>query len=176
MDVSAQVQQLSVALTTRHKASRSPGSTIKPLVVYSPAVASGYAITTDLPNTPRNYDGYSQRTTPVLKQQTFQCIKLWQIHTISQRFTYFIKSVLAGNELRSKFGLNMKMLGRIGRCPWWWCVTTNPLEMAHTTRPLVTRWWCHAERHLITNQAPCCAAILRGPATNDQPYQNDAAV
>ena len=41
------------------QASRSPGSTIKPLVVYSPAVASGYAITKELPNTVQDYDGYS---------------------------------------------------------------------------------------------------------------------
>ena len=30
-----------------------------PLVVYSPAVASGYAITKELPNTVQDYDGYS---------------------------------------------------------------------------------------------------------------------
>ncbi|MFR3959988.1 MAG: penicillin-binding transpeptidase domain-containing protein [Streptococcus salivarius] len=38
---------------------RSPGSTIKPLVVYAPALASGWSINKDLPNKPIDYNGYT---------------------------------------------------------------------------------------------------------------------
>lgn len=40
------------------QAQRSPASTIKPLVVYAPAVASGWSIEKELPNTIQDFDGY----------------------------------------------------------------------------------------------------------------------
>ncbi|WP_262926620.1 penicillin-binding transpeptidase domain-containing protein, partial [Listeria monocytogenes] len=37
---------------------RSPASTIKPLVVYSPAIASGWSIDKELPNKVQDFHGY----------------------------------------------------------------------------------------------------------------------
>ncbi|ETJ27296.1 Penicillin-binding protein, 1A family, partial [human gut metagenome] len=41
------------------QSSRSPGSTIKPLAVYSPAVAAGWSINKELDNSTTTYGNYT---------------------------------------------------------------------------------------------------------------------
>ena len=72
---------------------RSPGSTIKPLVVYAPALASGWSINKDLPNKPIDYNGYTPTNYGGVETEDVPCIKLWPTPTISQQFTSLIKSV-----------------------------------------------------------------------------------
>lgn len=113
------------------QASRSPGSTIKPLVVYSPAVASGYSITTELPNTVQDYDGYAPTNYGGIETDD---LPMYQALANS----YNIPAVYLLNEIGiskgigygKKFGLNMDNVNEELGIALGGGVTTNPLEMA----------------------------------------------
>ena len=72
---------------------RSPGSTIKPLVVYAPALASGGVSTRISLINQSTTTAIPQLTMVILRQRISPCIKLWPTPTMSQQFTYLIKSV-----------------------------------------------------------------------------------
>ena len=113
------------------QASRSPGSTIKPLVVYSPAVASGYAITTDLPNTPRDYDGYSPTNYAGIETADLPMYQaLANSYNIPAVYLFHKIGVSKGMSYGQKFGLNMKNVKEELGVALGGGVTTNPLEMA----------------------------------------------
>lgn len=110
---------------------RSPGSAIKPLVVYAPAVSNGYSINKLLPNTPIDYDGYKPEN---YGGYVSEDIPMYQALANS----YNIPAVYLLNKLGiskafsygKKFGLNMSSARQELGVALGGSVTTNPLELA----------------------------------------------
>ncbi|MGT2907743.1 penicillin-binding protein PBP2A [Streptococcus dentiloxodontae] len=113
------------------QSSRSPGSTIKPLVVYSPAVASGWDIDTDLPNTVKDYDGYAPTNYGGIETED---LPMYQALANS----YNIPAVYLLNEIGidkgisygKKFGLNFDGVSKELGVALGGSVTASPLKMA----------------------------------------------
>ena len=91
------------------QSSRSPGSTIKPLAVYSPAVAAGWSINKELDNSTTTYGNYTVNNYAGI--QSSPTVPMYQ--ALAQSLN--IPAVAAANELGlkkvfeygKKFGLNM---------------------------------------------------------------------
>ncbi|MFC3932338.1 penicillin-binding protein PBP2A [Streptococcus dentapri] len=113
------------------QSSRSPGSTIKPLVVYSPALAQGYDIDEDLPNTVKDYNGYSPSNYGGIETKT---IPMYQALANSYNIpaVYLLNEMGVGTafDYGKKFGLNMDKVPKNLGVALGGSVTTNPLEMA----------------------------------------------
>ncbi|HFU6998430.1 TPA: penicillin-binding protein PBP2A [Streptococcus agalactiae] len=129
---------------------RSPASTIKPLVVYSPAIASGWSIDKELPNKvqdfhgykPSNYGGIETESIPMY-QALANSYNIPAIYTldklgINKAFTY-----------GRKFGLNMSSANKELGVALGGSVTTNPLEMAQAYSTFANDGIMH-RAHLIT--------------------------
>ena len=100
-------------------------------MVYSPAVASGYAITTDLPNTPRDYDGYSPTNYAGIETADLPMYQaLANSYNIPAVYLLHKIGVSKGMSYGQKFGLNMKNVKEELGVALGGGVTTNPLEMA----------------------------------------------
>lgn len=110
---------------------RSPGSTIKPLVAYSPAVAAGWSINKELDNhtetygnyTLHNYDGSTSDTVPMY-QALAQSLNLPAAYTVNEL------GINKAFEYGEKFGLNMDSVERVLGVSIGSGVSTNPLQMA----------------------------------------------
>lgn len=110
---------------------RSPGSAIKPLVVYAPAVSNGYSTNKLLPNTPIDYDGYKPEN---YGGYVSEDVPMYQALANS----YNIPAVYLLNKLGiskafsygKKFGLNMSSARQELGVALGGSVTTNPLELA----------------------------------------------
>lgn len=113
------------------QASRSPGSTIKPLVVYSPAVASGYDITTLLPNTVRDYNGYAPSNYGGIETEDVPMYQaLANSYNIPAVYLLNEMGISKGISYGKKFGLSMENVKNELSIALGGGVTTNPLEMA----------------------------------------------
>jgi len=113
------------------QASRSPGSTIKPLVVYSPAVASGYDITTLLPNTVRDYNGYAPSNYGGIETEDVPMYQaLANSYNIPAVYLLNEMGISKGISYGKKFGLSMENVKNELSIALGSGVTTNPLEMA----------------------------------------------
>lgn len=113
------------------QASRSPGSTIKPLVVYSPAVALGYSITTELPNTVQDYDGYAPTNYGGIETDDLPMYQaLANSYNIPAVYLLNEIGISKGISYGKKFGLNMDNVSEELGIALGGGVTTNPLEMA----------------------------------------------
>lgn len=113
------------------QASRSPGSTIKPLVVYSPAVASGYDITTLLPNTVRDYNGYAPSNYGGIETEDVPMYQaLANSYNIPAVYLLNEMGISKGISYGKKFGLSMENVKNELSTALGGGVTTNPLEMA----------------------------------------------
>ena len=110
---------------------RSPGSTIKPLVAYAPAVAAGWSINKELDNQTTTYDGYSLHnydgttSEPVpMYQALAQSLNLPAAYTVHEL------GLNRAFEYGDKFGLNMDSVERVLGVSIGSGVSTKPLEMA----------------------------------------------
>ena len=113
------------------QASRSPGSTIKPLVVYSPAVASGYSITTELPNTVQDYNGYAPTNYGGIETDDLPMYQaLANYYNIPAVYLLNEIGISKGISYGKKFGINMDNVSEELGIALGGGVTTNPLEMA----------------------------------------------
>lgn len=113
------------------QASRSPGSTIKPLVVYSPAVASGYDITTLLPNIVRDYNGYAPSNYGGIETEDVPMYQaLANSYNIPAVYLLNEMGISKGISYGKKFGLSMENVKNELSIALGGGVTTNPLEMA----------------------------------------------
>ena len=114
------------------QAARSPGSTIKPLVVYSPAVAEGWSTNKELDNSTTQYGSYEVNNYAGI--QSSPTVPMYQALAESLN----LPAVATANDLGldtvfeygKKFGLNMdkvdkSLAGALGAG-----VTTNPMQMA----------------------------------------------
>ena len=110
---------------------RSPGSAIKPLVAYAPAVAAGWSINKELDNQTTNYNGYSLEnyigttSEPVpMYQALAQSLNLPAVYTVNEL------GINRAFEYGKKFGLNMDSVDRVLGVALGSGVSTNPLQMA----------------------------------------------
>ena len=114
------------------QSARSPGSTIKPLVVYSPAVANGWSTNKELDNTTKvygsytvdNYGGIQGSPTVPMYQALAESLNLPAVATANE---LGLNTVF---DYGTKFGLNMDMVNRSLGVALGSGVTTNPLQMA----------------------------------------------
>ena len=111
---------------------RSPGSTIKPLVVYTPAVEAGWALNKLLDNHTMQYDSYrvdnyagikTSREVPMY-QALAESLNLPAVATVNDL------GVDKAFEAGEKFGLNMEKVDRVLGVALGSGVETNPLQMA----------------------------------------------
>lgn len=111
---------------------RSPGSTIKPLVVYTPAVEAGWALNKQLDNHTMQYDSYQVdnyagiKTSPEVPmyQALAESLNLPAVATVNA--LGIDKAFDAGE----RFGLNMEKVDRVLGVALGGGVETNPLQMA----------------------------------------------
>ena len=114
------------------QSARSPGSTIKPLVVYSPAVANGWSTNKELDNTTRvygsytvdNYGGIQGSPTVPMYQALAESLNLPAVATANE---LGLNTVF---DYGKKFGLNMDNVDKSLGVALGSGVTTNPLQMA----------------------------------------------
>lgn len=111
---------------------RSPGSTIKPLVVYTPAVEAGWSLNKQLDNHTMQYDNYkvdnyagikTSREVPMY-QALAESLNLPAVATVNDL------GVDKAFEAGEKFGLNMEKVDRVLGVALGSGVETNPLQMA----------------------------------------------
>ena len=116
------------------QAARSPGSTIKPLVVYSPAVAEGWSTNKELDNSTTQYGSYEVNNYAGI--QSSPTVPMYQALAESLN----LPAVATANELGldtvfeygKKFGLNMDKVDKSLAVALGAGVTTNPMQMAQT--------------------------------------------
>ena len=114
------------------QSARSPGSTIKPLVVYSPAVANGWSTNKELDNTTKvygsytvdNYGGIQGSPTVPMYQALAESLNLPAVATANE---LGLNTVF---DYGTKFSLNMDKVDRSLGVALGSGVTTNPLQMA----------------------------------------------
>ena len=111
---------------------RSPGSTIKPVVVYTPAVEAGWALNKLLDNHTMQYNSYkvdnyagikTSREVPMY-QALAESLNLPAVATVNDL------GVDKAFEAGEKFGLNMEKVDRVLGVALGSGVETNPLQMA----------------------------------------------
>ena len=114
------------------QAARSPGSTIKPLVVYSPAVAAGWSTNKELDNSTTQYGSYEVNNYAGI--QSSPTVPMYQALAESLN----LPAVATANDLGldtvfeygKKFGLNMDKVDKSLAVALGAGVTTNPMQMA----------------------------------------------
>lgn len=114
------------------QAARSPGSTIKPLVVYSPAVAEGWSTNKELDNSTTQYGSYEINNYAGI--QSSPTVPMYQALAESLN----LPAVATANDLGldtvfeygKKFGLNMDKVDKSLAVALGAGVTTNPMQMA----------------------------------------------
>lgn len=132
------------------QSSRSPGSTIKPLIVYSPAVASGWSIDTKLPNTSRNFNGYQPSNYGGIETEDIPMYQaLANSYNIPAVYTLNQLGISKAFSYGKKFGLNMDAVNKELGVALGGSVTTNPLEMAQAYSTFANGGIMHTA-HLIT--------------------------
>ena len=111
---------------------RSPGSTIKPLVVYTPAVEAGWSLNKELDNHTMQYGDYKVdnyagiKTAPEIPmyQALAESLNLPAVATVKEL------GIDKAFEAGEKFGLNMSSVDRVLGVALGGGVETNPLQMA----------------------------------------------
>ncbi|HEM3701581.1 TPA: penicillin-binding protein [Streptococcus suis] len=110
---------------------RSPGSTIKPLVAYTPAIVAGWSIDTELDNHTETYGTYTLHNNDLSTSDT---IPMYQALALSYNLPVaYIVNTLGINkafEYGEKFGLQMESVEKVLGVSIGSGVSTNPLEMA----------------------------------------------
>lgn len=140
---------------------RSPASTIKPLVVYTPAIASGWSMNKTLPNTIQDFDGYQPHNYGTYESED---VPMYQALANS----YNIPAVATVKELGidkavtygKKFGLDMDSANKELGIALGGSVTTNPLEMAQAYAVFANKGVMH-KAHLITKIETASGKLLK---------------
>ena len=114
------------------QSARSPGSTIKPLVAYSPAIAAGWSTDKELDNSRtvfgdykvNNYGNIQSSPTVPMYQALAESLNIPAVSTVDEL------GVSKAFEYGKKFGLNMDKVEQNLGVALGSGVTTNPLQMA----------------------------------------------
>lgn len=140
---------------------RSPGSAIKPLVVYAPAVANGYSINKSLPNTPIDYDGYRPENFGGYESEDVPMYQaLANSYNVPAVYLLDKMGVSKAFSYGKKFGLNMSGANRELGVALGGSVTSNPLEMAQAYSTFANDG-VMPKAHLITRIETASGKIIK---------------
>lgn len=129
---------------------RSPASTIKPLVVYSPAIASGWSIDKELPNKVQDFHGYKPSNYGGIETESIPMYQaLANSYNIPAVYTLDKLGINKAFTYGRKFGLNMSSANKELGVALGGSLTTNPLEMAQAYSTFANDGIMH-RAHLIT--------------------------
>ncbi|ORO80441.1 penicillin-binding protein PBP2A [Streptococcus oralis] len=141
---------------------RSPGSTIKPLVVYTPAVEAGWALNKQLDNHTMQYNSYQVdnyagiKTSPEVPmyQALAESLNLPAVATVNE--LGIDKAFDAGE----RFGLNMEKVDRVLGVALGGGVETNPLQMAQAYAAFANEGLM-PEAHFITRIENASGQVIK---------------
>lgn len=148
---------------------RSPGSTIKPLVVYTPAVEAGWALNKQLDNHTMRYDSYqvdnyagikTSREVPMY-QALAESLNLPAVATVNK--LGIDKAFDAGE----RFGLNMEKVDRVLGVALGGGVETNPLQMAQAYAAFANEGLM-PEAHFITRIENASGQVIKSHANSQK--------
>ncbi|WP_418126957.1 penicillin-binding protein PBP2A [Streptococcus parasuis] len=142
------------------QAKRSPGSTIKPLVAYAPAVAAGWAIDTPLDNHTKTYGDYTLHN---YDYSTSDTIPMYQALALSYNLpvAYIVNTLGIDKafEFGQKFGLDMENVEKVLGASIGSGVETNPLQMAQAYSAFANDG-VMKDAHLITRIETASGKVL----------------
>lgn len=142
------------------QAKRSPGSTIKPLVAYAPAVAAGWAIDTPLDNHTETYWDYTLHNDDYSTSDT---IPMYQALALSYNLpvAYIVNTLGIDKafEFGQKFGLDMENVEKVLGASIGSGVETNPLQMAQAYSAFANDG-VMKDAHLITRIETASGKVL----------------
>ena len=141
---------------------RSPGSTIKPLVVYTPAVEAGWALNKQLDNHTMQYDSYRVdnyagiKTSPEVPmyQALAESLNLPAVATVNDL------GINKAFEAGTRFGLNMEKVDRVLGVALGGGVETNPLQMAQAYAAFANEGLM-PEAHFITRIENASGQVIK---------------
>ena len=148
---------------------RSPGSTIKPLVVYTPAVEAGWALNKQLDNHTMQYNSYQVdnyagiKTSPEVPmyQALAESLNLPAVATVNE---LGIDKALDAGE---RFGLNMENVDRVLGVALGGGVETNPLQMAQAYAAFANEGLM-PEAHFITRIENASGQVIKSHANSQK--------
>ncbi|HEL1623991.1 TPA: penicillin-binding protein [Streptococcus suis] len=142
------------------QAKRSPGSTIKPLVAYAPAVAAGWSIDMALDNHTETYGDYTLHN---YDYSTSDTIPMYQALALSYNLpvAYIVNTLGIDKafEYGQKFGLDMKNVEKVLGVSIGSGVETNPLQMAQAYATFANKG-VMKDAHLITRIETASGKVL----------------
>lgn len=140
---------------------RSPGSTIKPLIVYSPAIAAGWSIDKLLPNRPMDFNGYSPNNYAGIATEDIPMYQaLANSYNIPAVYTVDQLGISKAITYGKKFGLDMDVAKKQLGISLGGSVVTNPLEMAEAYSTFATGGVKH-KAHLITRIENASGKVIK---------------
>ncbi|MGT2845321.1 penicillin-binding protein PBP2A [Streptococcus hongkongensis] len=143
------------------QAKRSPASTIKPLIAYTPAVASGWSIDKTLPNMVRDFDGYKPHNYGNFESEDVPMYQaLANSYNIPAVATVKELGIDKAKEYGKKFGLNMSSAPNELGISLGGNVTTNPLEMAQAYSTFANHGVMHTA-HFITKIETASGKVIK---------------
>ncbi|MGQ7368227.1 penicillin-binding protein PBP2A [Streptococcus suis] len=142
------------------QAKRSPGSTIKPLVAYAPAVAAGWSIDMALDNHTETYGDYTLHN---YDYSTSDTIPMYQALALSYNLpvAYIVNTLGIDKafEYGQKFGLDMENVEKVLGASIGSGVETNPLQMAQAYSAFANDG-VMKDAHLITRIETASGKVL----------------
>ncbi|MEX2803489.1 penicillin-binding protein PBP2A [Streptococcus sp. H31] len=143
------------------QSSRSPGSTIKPLVVYAPAIAAGWSVDRELPNSVIDYDGYAPTNYGGYESENIPMYQaLANSYNIPAVYTLDKLGISKAFSYGEKFGLNMDTASKELGVALGGSMTTNPLEMAQAYAAFANGGVMHTA-HLITRIETASGDVIK---------------